>query len=73
MILNRYFFGIGVYVIILLMVGVLVRKFTLADLTLPFPMRDKEILTKENTLKSRMLEISEQDIADHDLNIIVKQ
>ncbi len=71
--LSKLFFWVGVYVIIGLIVFWIVRKITLPDSLLPFPLRSEENIGQEEVLQSKIKGISEQDIKANDLVVVVKQ
>ena len=73
LILNKLFFGIGIYVIIILLALLIAWKFSLPDTTFPFPMRSSDILSKEEQMKDAINIITQEDSKINDLLVIVKQ
>ena len=73
MTLQKLFFWLGIHVVLLIVVLIVVWRFTLPDADIPFPMRNQELQLKESQLQNQVIWITEQDSLTHDIKVIVKQ
>lgn len=71
--LNRFFFGMWIYLILIIVVIIITRKVTLPDSNIPFPIRTEDNIKIENVLIEKSIGISDKDKLWNDISVVVKQ
>ena len=71
--LHKLFFGIGIYIIILLLSFFVVWNISAWDSTLSFPIRNTTTKLKEQQLMENLSSIESKSYKDNDVRVIIKQ
>jgi hypothetical protein len=63
----------GINVLIIIIAGIIARNISAADLTIPYPMRDADMKSKEFKLIQDFSSIESKSYKDNDVRVIIKQ